>query len=143
MINYKKLREQKAAEQQSKRKELFSTTNKKLFEEWQNVRQRDALKSQAMQATESLSSLVSKMGEQLQRSENTTTTLIHSSDVLKTTHGQYSTINQTIKTGSKLISKYARREFTDRILIALALFVYFGVVLYILRKRLPLVSYFI
>lgn len=49
MINYKKLREQKAAEQQSKRKELFSTSNKKFFEEWQNVRQRDALKAQAMQ----------------------------------------------------------------------------------------------
>lgn len=83
------------------------------------------------------------MGEQVQRSENTTTTLIYSSDVLKTTHNQYGTINQTIKTGSKLISKYARREFTDRILIVLALFVYFGVVFYILRKRLPLVSYFI
>ena len=49
MINYKKLREQKAAEQKSKRKELFSMTNHKLLEGLQNVRQRDGLKVQAIQ----------------------------------------------------------------------------------------------
>ena len=36
----------------------------------------------------------------------------------------------------KLITKYARREFTDKVLIAFALAFFFGVVLYILRKRL-------
>ena len=35
----------------------------------------------------------------------------------------------------RLITKYARREVTDRVLILFAVAFYFAVVLYILRKR--------
>uniref|UniRef100_A0AC35F9Y8 Sec20 n=1 Tax=Panagrolaimus sp. PS1159 TaxID=55785 RepID=A0AC35F9Y8_9BILA len=138
---YRRLKEKQLNDEKEKRKELFSMQNQGVFEERQKQRQRDTLRGNVIKATESLGSLVSKMGEQVQRSEATTTTLIQSSDVLKTTHGQYDNINATIKTGSKIISKYGRREFTDRILIGLALFVYFGVIFYILRKRLPLMTY--
>uniref|UniRef100_A0A7E4UVE8 Golgi SNAP receptor complex member 2 n=1 Tax=Panagrellus redivivus TaxID=6233 RepID=A0A7E4UVE8_PANRE len=142
-MNYRRLREQQAAEAQEKRRELFSAQGHANLRERSHLKHNDALRNQAMKTTESLSLLVSKMGEQVQRSENTTTNLIHSSEVLKTTHGQYNTIKYTINIGNKLISKYGRREFTDRILLGLALCVYFGVVLYILHKRLPLVGYFI
>uniref|UniRef100_A0A914D2Q5 Sec20 C-terminal domain-containing protein n=1 Tax=Acrobeloides nanus TaxID=290746 RepID=A0A914D2Q5_9BILA len=86
--------------------------------------------------TESLNSLVSKMNEQLQRSEDTTSTLIHSSAVLHETHNQFNAVGATIRVSGKMISKYARRETTDKFLISLALLLYFGVILCVLKKRI-------
>jgi protein transport protein SEC20 len=73
----------------------------------------------------------------VEQSERTTTALVQSSTVLKETHSGFSHLAATIKSSGKLLSKYARRETTDKILIALALFFYFGVIFYILKKRLP------
>ncbi len=73
---------------------------------------------------------------QVRQSEESTTTLIHSSNVLKETHSHFNNVAATIRSGGKLVSKYARREMTDKILIVLALMFYFGVVLYILSRRL-------
>ena len=42
----------------------------------------------------------------------------------------------TAKSSGALISKFERRELTDKILIGAALLLFFGVVLYILQKRL-------
>uniref|UniRef100_A0A914D072 Sec20 C-terminal domain-containing protein n=1 Tax=Acrobeloides nanus TaxID=290746 RepID=A0A914D072_9BILA len=61
------------------------------------------------------------MSEQVQRSEDTTSTLIHSSAVLHETHNQFNAVGATIRVGGKMISKYARRETTDKFLIGLAL----------------------
>ncbi|VDK71497.1 unnamed protein product [Onchocerca ochengi] len=93
------------------------------------------LKSQTLKATESLSSLVSKMSDQLKLSEDTTSTLIHSSFLLKDTESEYSSMGAHIQSGGKLISKYGRRECTDKILITFALLLYVVVIFYILRKR--------
>uniref|UniRef100_A0A8R1Y4G6 ANK_REP_REGION domain-containing protein n=1 Tax=Onchocerca volvulus TaxID=6282 RepID=A0A8R1Y4G6_ONCVO len=82
------------------------------------------LKSQTLKATESLSSLVSKMSDQLKLSEDTTSTLIHSSFLLKDTESEYSSMGAHIQSGGKLISKYGRRECTDKILITFALLLY-------------------
>ena len=49
---------------------------------------------------------------------------------------EYRMMGGVIGQSRKLITKYARREFTDKVLIAFALAFFFGVVLYILRKRL-------
>lgn len=56
--------------------------------------------------------------------------------MLKETHLHFNSVGATIRSGGKLVSKYARRETTDKILIVLALMLYFGVVLYILSRRL-------
>ncbi|OZC06070.1 Sec20 [Onchocerca flexuosa] len=93
------------------------------------------LKTQTLKATESLSSLVSKMSDQLKLSEDTTSTLIHSSFLLKDTESEYSSMGAHIQSGGKLISKYGRRECTDKILITFALLLYVVVIFYILRKR--------
>ncbi len=41
-----------------------------------------------------------------------------------------------ISNSRKLITKYGRREFTDKLLIFLALVFFFATVLYIMKKRL-------
>lgn len=62
--------------------------------------------------------------------------------MLKETHSNYLSVSATVRSGGKLLSKYARRETTDKILIILALILYFGVIFYILRKRLPWFDWF-
>ncbi|RCN51496.1 Sec20 [Ancylostoma caninum] len=71
------------------------------------------LKEDAIKTTERLSDLLSKMGEQVAQSEQTMDSL----------------------TGNKLLSKYERRELTDKILVTIALIFYFAVIYYILQKR--------
>merc|ERR1719204_334701 len=48
---------------------------------------------------------------------------------------EYRSMAGVIGQSKKLITKYARREFTDKVLIIFALAFFFAVVLYILRKR--------
>ncbi|KHN88308.1 Vesicle transport protein SEC20 [Toxocara canis] len=104
------------------------------------IKRTENLKKGSYKATESLSSLVSRMSEQVKLSEESTSTLIHSSALLSETEGEFASMSAHIQSGGKLISKYGRRECTDKILIALALLLYFLVIFYILRKR---VFYFI
>jgi len=93
------------------------------------------LRQQSSKTTDSLSQLVAKMSDQVKMSEETTTTLVNSSTVIRETEKEFGTMGATIQSGGKLLSKYTRRELTDKILIALALCLFFGVVFYILRKR--------
>ncbi|KAK0418422.1 hypothetical protein QR680_013546 [Steinernema hermaphroditum] len=127
------LRASKTIDEQSRRS-LFEQ-NTEDVELRRRAKNRDDMVQKSNRTTDSLSKLVSQMGEQLKLSEETTTTLIHSSHMLQDTEQQFTTMGSTIKSGGKLLSKYGRRECTDKILIVLALLFYFGVVVYILRKR--------
>ncbi|TKR57982.1 hypothetical protein L596_030612 [Steinernema carpocapsae] len=103
------------------RKTLFET-NTEEAELRQRTKNREQMVEKTTKTTESLSSLVSRMGEQLKLSEETTSNLIFSSDKIKETDEQFTSMGQNIKSGGKLLSK--------------SLILYFGVVMYILRKRL-------
>ncbi|VDD94229.1 unnamed protein product [Enterobius vermicularis] len=98
------------------------------------------IKKDAFQATESLSNLVSKMSDQVKLSEETTSNLLHSSSVLKGTESEFDSMRAHITSGGKLISKYGRRENTDRILLGIALIVYFAVILKKMASKLELRS---
>lgn len=105
------------------------------------IKRSENLKNESMKTTGSLSSLVSRMSDQLKLSEESTSTLIHSSALLRETEGEFASMGSHIQSGGKLISKYGRRECTDKILIALALLLYFLVIFYILRKRVFSIIY--
>lgn len=90
---------------------------------------------QAADTTKSLNSLVQRMNDEVRLSEQTTTILGSSSSVLGDTQSQMGQIGHSIKASGKLLHKYGRREFTDKVLLTLALLLYFGVCIYILRKR--------
>ena len=105
------------------------------------ARRSDGLKARSERTTEMLGTLIARMHEQVQQSEQTTSALVHSSSVLRDSHSNFNAVSATIRSGGKLISKYGRRETTDKILIVLCLVLYFGVCLYILRKRLPFFSW--
>ena len=75
---------------------------------------------------------------QTQVESNTTAvkTLANSSNTIATTKTKMEGIGANMKTADRLISKYESRERTDKVLIAAALVLFFGVVVFILQKRL-------
>ncbi|KAI4818892.1 vesicle transport protein SEC20 [Pseudochaenichthys georgianus] len=86
--------------------------------------------------TENLMSISRMMAQQVQQSEETMTSLATSSRTVAETNGEFRTMTGTIKLGRKLITKYNRRELTDKLLIFLALALFLATILYILKKRL-------
>uniref|UniRef100_A0A1A7YG97 BCL2/adenovirus E1B interacting protein 1a n=2 Tax=Iconisemion striatum TaxID=60296 RepID=A0A1A7YG97_9TELE len=104
------------------------------------VRQRKMTKEDLTQTTsgitENLMSISRMMAQQVQQSEETITTLATSSRTIQETNEEFKTMTGTIQLGRKLITKYNRRELTDKLLIFLALALFFATVLYILKKRL-------
>ena len=73
--------------------------------------------------------------KQVQSSEDTLHTLATSSGRIVDTKNEMETIGGNVDVAGRLITKYQRRELTDKVLIFLGLVFFFGVVLYILRKR--------
>ena len=62
--------------------------------------------------------------------------LARSSNQIKHTNTGMQEIGVNINVGQGLISKFGRRDVTDKVLIFLALIFFFSVVLYVIRKRL-------
>ncbi|XP_030621874.1 vesicle transport protein SEC20 isoform X2 [Chanos chanos] len=104
------------------------------------VRQRKLTKESLAQTssdiTESLMSISRMMSQQVQQSEETMSTLATSSRTVQETNEEFKAMTGTIQLGRKLITKYNRRELTDKLLIFLALALFLATVLYILKKRL-------
>ncbi|GAA6094466.1 vesicle transport protein SEC20 isoform X1 [Tachysurus ichikawai] len=105
-----------------------------------SVRQRKATKENLVETssdiTESLLSISRMMAQQVKQSEESISTLVTSSRLLPETNQEFKAMTATIHLGRKLILKYTRRELTDKLLIFLALALFFATVLYILKKRL-------
>jgi len=60
----------------------------------------------------------------------------NSSRTILEANEEFKSMSGTIQLGRKLITKYNRRELTDKLLIFLALALFLATVLYILKKRL-------
>ncbi|XP_032383642.1 vesicle transport protein SEC20 [Etheostoma spectabile] len=104
------------------------------------VRQRKMTKEGLAQTssdiTENLMSISRMMAQRVQQSEETMTSLATSSRTIQETNDEFKTMTGTIQLGRKLITKYNRRELTDKLLIFLAIALFLATVLYILKKRL-------
>ncbi|KAI6170771.1 Sec20 [Aphelenchoides bicaudatus] len=124
----------KNREEQEQRDALLKPSRSGVFSKRTERRDRQA-RVDAKETTKNLSSLVQRMGDEVRLSEQSTMILTTSSSTLKDTGLQMNAIGQSIKSGGKLITKYGRRELTDKILLFMALLLYFGVIIYILKKR--------
>ncbi|XP_062856897.1 vesicle transport protein SEC20 [Trichomycterus rosablanca] len=104
------------------------------------ARQRKLTKESLVQTssdiTESLMNISRMMSQQVNQSEETISTLATSSRTAQETNEEFKAMTGTIQLGRKLITKYNRRELTDKLLIFLALALFLATVLYILKKRL-------
>ncbi|KFO91224.1 Vesicle transport protein SEC20, partial [Buceros rhinoceros silvestris] len=97
---------------------------------------RQSLAESASNITESLMGISRMMSQQVQQSEETVQTLANSSRTILEANEEFKSMSGTIQLGRKLITKYNRRELTDKLLIFLALALFLATVLYILKKRL-------
>lgn len=86
-------------------------------------------------ATDRLASISRQLAETLQRSSDAVSTLAESSHSLTETKEELQGQGSVLGQSRRLITKYARREVTDRVLILFAFAFYFACVFYILRKR--------
>jgi len=85
--------------------------------------------------TQSLQAISRQLAETVERSKLTVSSLEGSSRTVEEVGEEHRNMSGVIGQSKKLITKYARREFTDKVLIMFALAFFFAVVLYILRKR--------
>ena len=99
-------------------------------------RDKEAMVSEYSNVTDSLTAISRQLAETVERSKLTVGNLEGTSKAVDELGDEYRMMGGVVGQSRKLITKYARREFTDKILIAFALAFFFAVVLYILRKRL-------
>lgn len=148
-IEMKKLRDELDANHQSLRhatlralRRIETETRSSLMEggveatSRKRVTNAQQMRSESSKATQNLTQLVSRMNDEVVRSGETLESLVRSSEVLKTTDSEFGNMGATIQSSGRLLSKYSRREFTDKILIALASCLFFATVLYIVQKRM-------
>lgn len=86
--------------------------------------------------TESLFSVSRMMADQVKHSENALEKLVGTSTVIADTQEESRNMSNAILQSKKLLTKYGRREMTDRVLIFLAIMFFFACVLYVLKGRL-------
>nr|XP_032835475.1 vesicle transport protein SEC20 [Petromyzon marinus] len=97
---------------------------------------KESLARNTSDITESLMNVSRMMTQQLARGEETVTTLATSSQVLQGTGEELKAMSGTLHLSHRLITKYRRREVTDRLLVLLALALFLATVAYILKKRI-------
>jgi len=113
-------------------RDLLSTSN---GESVRRRRGKEELVTAHGSVTRDLQAISRQLADTVDRSRQTVDTLGVSSQVVGETHVEYRAMGGVIGQSRKLITKYGRREFTDKVLIVFALAFFFAVVLYILRKR--------
>ena len=98
-------------------------------------RNNDDLIKEASSTTDSLTAISRQLAATVERSAATVDELAASSATVVDTKDEFKNMGAVIGQSRKLITKYGRRETTDRVLIFFAFCFFFAVVFYILRKR--------
>lgn len=99
-------------------------------------RDKEQLVSEHGNVTQNLQAISRQLAETVERSKETVGNLEISSGRVGEVVEEHRGIQGVIGLSRRLITKYARREFTDKVLILFAFAFFCAVVLYILRKRL-------
>lgn len=97
---------------------------------------KEILSKQSISITDNLKSVSRMLAEQVSQSEQTLHSLIDSSATATETQEEFKTMGNVINYSKKILTKYGRREITDKVLIFLALAFFFACVLYVVMKRL-------
>lgn len=129
----------------SSQKLIASKTREQLFSggtDSDGLRRRNTAVNQEIvvnkstQITDSMKSVSRLLATQVTQSENTLQSLVGSSATVTETGEEFKSMRNLINQSRKLLTKYGRREVTDKVLIILALMFFFGCVFYVITKRL-------
>lgn len=95
-----------------------------------------ALAEKSSALTDELVNIRQALTSQVQMSEASLDTLVHSSATVTETQEEFKLMASQLGLSRKLLSKYDRREVTDKVLILLATAFFFACCLYVITKRL-------
>lgn len=107
-----------------------------LLEGGDGVRKRCTEEETSQSITESLMNSCKLLSDQVNLGKDVLTTLASSSKQIQDTNDELRFMTGLIHNSKNLLTKYGRRECTDKLLICLALIFFFATVLYIVMKRL-------
>ncbi|CAH2259278.1 vesicle transport protein SEC20 [Pararge aegeria] len=96
----------------------------------------DGLLNMSTGVTDQLLSISRQLAATTQRSQDTLDSLVSSSSTVHGTQAELQNTGSTITQSSKLLKKYGRREFTDKVIMFFAFLFFLAVCLYIVQKRL-------
>lgn len=97
---------------------------------------RASLLTQQDSVTEKMLSITRHLSETTQKSAATLEQLVASSSSVETTRDELASTGGSISQSGKLLSKYGRRECTDKVLLFMAFTFFIMCVIYIVYKRL-------
>jgi len=98
--------------------------------------EKDHLVKNSTNVTSNLLSISRMMSDQVQHSSSAIEHLVVTSSTLVESGEEAKSMKNVIHTSSKLLSKYDRRETTDKILIFLTFVFFFACCAYVLQKRM-------
>lgn len=129
--------EKKSLLDERNRASLFNTNEDKDLRRRRKAEDnRENIARTANDVTQNLLSISRVISDSINLSGDSLNTLVKSSGTIRKTDEELKDQSGVIKTGHRLLTKYSRRECTDKFLIFLALALFFSTVLYILKKRL-------
>ena len=130
----------------SSQKLIASKTREQLFktdaDTSDGLRKRDTavnkeiMVNKSTEITDNLKSVSRLLATQVTQSDYTLQSLVSSSATVTETQEEFKSMRNLIFQSRKLLTKYGRREVTDKVLIILALMFFFGCVFYVITKRL-------
>merc|ERR1719376_155576 len=130
-----KVKAMTALETQSS-KDLFKSANEGGRAGLRNRKDKEQMVAEHGSITNNLMAISRQLAETVEKSKQTVNSLEGTSRTVEEVREEHKMMGGGIGQSKKLITKYGRREFTDKVLIVFALAFFFAVVLYILRKRL-------
>lgn len=124
-----------AIEQETK-KELLKPSSDEMVLKQRQKRDKESLVKMNSSITDQLLSISRQLADTTKRSADTLDALTVSSDSVIGTQQELKVTSATIGQSGKLLAKYGRREFTDKILMLFAFTFFVACVVYIVQKRL-------
>ncbi|RZC33573.1 vesicle transport protein SEC20 [Asbolus verrucosus] len=118
------------------KEELMKPKNEETALRQRQKRDKENLVKMSSNITEQLLSISRQLADTTKRSADTLDTLVTSSDSVIGTQEELKVTSSTISQSGKLLAKYGRREFTDKILMFFAFVFFVACVFYIVQKRL-------
>lgn len=124
--------------EKAQREELHKKTNDEDENTLRNRKKTDksGLLKMSTGVTDQLLSISRQLADTTQRSQDTLDSLVTTSSTVKGTQDELQNTAGTISQSGKLLKKYGRREFTDKIIMFLAFLFFIACVFYIIQKRL-------
>jgi len=117
------------------KEELFQFNDEESFLRNRQKKDKANLVKMSSGITNQLLAISRHLADTTQLSSDTLSTLANSSTNVMGTQDELQTTNSVISQSGKLLEKYARRQFTDKLIILLAFLFFIACVVYIFQKR--------